>query len=227
MVWGHHLQLRFHPPLFHDFQPFNVKAAAAHHPVIQKEVDELLAKGAIEPSSGGTGFCSSVLVVPKHTGALHTILNLKCFNHFMHIPSFKMPTLKTYGSLSSRVILLFALIYRMLIYMFPLLSIIFIFYILFGIMCLISGRFYPLGLPRPLGFLHPSLHQLEWLAKLQQSPVPLHFPLPDVVIATDATPTHWAFYFQGSGLPLSVSGAWSGSLSRAHIALLLPSCSIG
>ena len=40
-----------------------------------------------------------------------------------------------------------------------------------------------------------------------------------MVIATNATPTHWAFYFQGSGLPLSVSGAWSGSLCRAHIAL--------
>ena len=60
---------------------------------------------------------------------------------------------------------------------------------------------------------------MEWLAKLQQSPIPLQFPLPDVVIATDATPTHWAFYFQGSGLPLSVSGAWSGSLSGAHTAL--------
>ena len=47
----------------------------------------------------------------------------------------------------------------------------------------------------------------------------MQFPLPDVVIATDAIPTHWAFYFQGSGLPLSVSGAWSGSLCRAHIAL--------
>ena len=64
-----------------------------------------------------------------------------------------------------------------------------------------------------------SLHQLEWLAKLQQSPVALYFPLPDVVIATDATCTHWAFYIQGSQLPLSVSGSWSGSLSRAHIAL--------
>ena len=64
-----------------------------------------------------------------------------------------------------------------------------------------------------------SLHQLEWLAQLQQSPVPLQFPHPDVVIATDATPTPWAFYFQGSGLPLSVSGALSGSLYRAHIAL--------
>ena len=30
---------------------------------------------------------------------------------------------------------------------------------------------------------------------------------------------HWAFYFQGSGLPLSVSGPWSGSMCRAHIAL--------
>ena len=61
-----------------------------------------------------------------------------------------------YGKLSSRVILSFPLIYRMLIYMFPLLSIIFIFYVLFGIMCLISGRFYLFGLPQPLGFLHPS-----------------------------------------------------------------------
>ena len=68
-------------------------------------------------------------------------------------------------------------------------------------------------------FALSSLHQLEQLAKLQQSPVPLQFPLPDMVTATDATPTHWAFHFQGSGLPLSVSGAWSGSLVRAHIAL--------
>ena len=34
-------------------------------------------------------------MVAKHTGGLRPILNLKCFNHFMHIPSFKMPTLKT------------------------------------------------------------------------------------------------------------------------------------
>ena len=32
-------------------------------------------------------------------------------------------------------------------------------------------------------------------------------------------PTHWAFYFQGSGLPLSVSGSWSGSLYSTHVAL--------
>ena len=67
---------------------------AAHHPVIQKEVDEVLAKGAIEPSSGGAGFYSSMFVAPKHTGGLCSILNLKCFNHFMHIPLFMMQTLK-------------------------------------------------------------------------------------------------------------------------------------
>ena len=54
---------------------------------------------------------------------------------------------------------------------------------------------------------------------MQQSLVPLQFPLPDVVFATDAMPTHWAFYFQGSGLPLSVSGSWLGSMGRVHIAL--------
>ena len=70
MVQGHHLQLRSHPPLFLDFWQFNVKVAVAYHPVIQREVDELLAKGAIEPSSGGTGFYSSMFVVPKHTGCL-------------------------------------------------------------------------------------------------------------------------------------------------------------
>ena len=68
--------------------------AAAHHPIIQKELDELLAKGVIERSSGGAGFYSSMCVVPKHTGSLRPILNLKHFNHYMHVPSFKMPTLK-------------------------------------------------------------------------------------------------------------------------------------
>ena len=44
-----------------------------------------------------------------------------------------------------------------------------------------------------------SLCQLELLTQLQQSPIPLQCPLPDVVIVTDASPTHWAFYFQGNG----------------------------
>ena len=94
MVGGHHLQLWFHSPLFCNFQQFNIKVATAHHSILQKEVDELLAKGAIEPSSGGAGVFSSVFVVPKCTGGLWPILNLKHFNHYMHIPSFKMPTIR-------------------------------------------------------------------------------------------------------------------------------------
>ena len=47
----------------------------------------------------------------------------------------------------------------------------------------------------------------------------MQFPLPDVVIANDATPTHSAFYFQGLGLPLSFTRSWSGSMCRAHIVL--------
>ena len=155
MVWGHHLQLRSCPPLFHDFRHFDVKVAAAHHPVIQKKVDKLLAKGAIEPSSSGAGFYSSMLVVSKHTEGLCAILNLKHFNHLCTFFLLRCQLLNLYGSLSSRVIIPFPLIYRMLIYMFPLLSIIIVSYILLCIMCLISGRFYLLGLPQPLGFYIP------------------------------------------------------------------------
>ena len=94
MVQVHPLQLRSHPHLFCNFQQFNVKVAAAHHLIIQEEVDELLSKEAVEPSSGGAGFYSSVFVVPKHTGGLWPILNLKWFIHYLHIPSFKIPTIR-------------------------------------------------------------------------------------------------------------------------------------
>ena len=94
MVQGHHLQLRSHPPFFHSFQTFNVKVSAAHHPIFQKEVDELLSKGVIEPSSGVAGFYSSMFVVLRHSGGLWAIPNLKQFNHYLHIPSFMMSTIQ-------------------------------------------------------------------------------------------------------------------------------------
>ena len=69
-------------------------------------------------------------------------------------------------------------------------------------------------------FCHPFIFSYSFFPfQLHQSPVSLKFPLSDVVIPTDATSTHWASYFQGSGVPLSVSGSWSGSMCRAHIAL--------
>ena len=93
MVRGHHLQLWSHPPLFHNFWQFNVKVATTHHPIIQNEMDELLAKGAFVPSSGGDGFYFNIFVVPQHTGRLQPILNWKHFICYMHVPSFKMPTI--------------------------------------------------------------------------------------------------------------------------------------
>ena len=62
------------------------------------------------------------------------------------------------GSLFSMVIMLSPLISRMLIYIFLLLSIIIICYDLFCPIHHISGRFYILGCPQPLGFLQPSLN---------------------------------------------------------------------
>ena len=89
MVW-----VTILPLLFHNFKWFNFKAAAAHHPITQKEVDDLLAKRAIEPSFGGAGFYSNVFDFPKYTGGLWPILNLKQFNHYMYITTFKMPTMR-------------------------------------------------------------------------------------------------------------------------------------
>ena len=70
MAKGHNLQLRYGPPLFHNFKQFDIKATMAHHPIIQKDMDELLAKDATELSTGGAGFYSNVFVAPKFTGVL-------------------------------------------------------------------------------------------------------------------------------------------------------------
>ena len=44
-------------------------------------------------SIGFVGFYFNVFVVPKHTDGIHLTLNLKWFNHYMHIPTSKMPTI--------------------------------------------------------------------------------------------------------------------------------------
>ena len=76
MMMGHNLQFRYYLPLFYNFRWFNIMAALVHHPIIQKYVDELSAKGDIEPSTGGNGLYSSVFVVSMPTGGLQHILNL-------------------------------------------------------------------------------------------------------------------------------------------------------
>ena len=70
VVKGHHLQLWAWPPLFCNFQCYNIKATKVHHPIIQKAVQELLAQGAIEPFTGNAGFYSNVCMVLTHLGGL-------------------------------------------------------------------------------------------------------------------------------------------------------------
>ena len=352
--------------MFHNFSQFIVKVATTHHPIIQKEVDELLAKGAVEPFCGGTGFYSSMFVVRKHTGGLLPILNLKCFNCYMHIPSFKMVTIRHIweliqcGDYAFSINLLdvylhipiakhhlcflqfvwhnvphqwkvvpfglatatqvFTTITEPILFLCHHKGFCIVIYLddilvlvhskwagkrahsflcsllvrlglhnnfsksdlcltqtfcfvglcsvslppdkladmqhlahsllqsqhvmvcrvmsflgkanfctnghsqLWHLCCVIQSDMLnvyhsPTHLFSQVHFSLSSLHQLEQLSHLQQSPVPLQFPLPDVVIATDAMLTHWAFYFKGSGLPLLVGGSWSGSMCRAYVTL--------
>ena len=144
MVKLHHLQLRVCYPLFYNFHQFQVEAAWGHHPVIQKEVQQLVAKGSIEPSTVVL-VSIPVCVIPKHLGGLHPILSVKWFNCYMHITSFRMPTIKQVqqliqqGDYASSIGLKDA-------YLFLLSSIIVIFCDLFGKINLISGTFCHLGL---------------------------------------------------------------------------------
>ena len=135
MVQGHHLQLRSSPAFF-----CSVKVAAAH-PIIQKEVDELLSKGAVEPSPGGTGLYSSVFVGPKHTGDLQPILNLKGFNHYLHTP-FKMPTSTHMWQLIQQGDYVFSIDLQDTYLHIPIVKHHHHFYDLFGTICHISGRLY-------------------------------------------------------------------------------------
>ena len=158
MVQRHHLQLRLCPPFFHNFWQFSVKVTAAHHPIIQKVVDELLSKGAIEPSSGGAGFYSSVFVVLKCTGGLWSILNLKQFNCYLHIPSFKIPTIGHVWQLIQHGDYAFCIDLQDAYLHVPIVKQQHHFYDLFGMICHISVRFYLLDWPQPLGFSQSSLN---------------------------------------------------------------------
>ena len=159
MVQGHHLQLRSCPPLFCNFWLLIVKVAATHHPIIQKEVDGLLSRGVIGPSSGGAGFYSSVFVVPKCTGGLWPILSLKWFNHYLYIPSFKMSTIRHVWQLIQHGDYAFSIDLQDTNLHIPIVEHHHHFFLqFFGTICHIIGKFYLLGWLKSLGFLQPSLN---------------------------------------------------------------------
>ena len=94
MVKIHNHQRRWYPVSFHNLKLFHMKPAMANHPIIQKEVNKLLVKHTTEPFTGGAGFYSTIFVTLKHNGGLSPILNLTQFDHFMHIPTVKMPAIR-------------------------------------------------------------------------------------------------------------------------------------
>ena len=51
-----------------------------------------------------------------------------------------------------------------------------------------------------------ALHWFQSLSQLQQSPAPLQFLLPNVIIATDTMPNHWVLLIPGYIFSLVVSG---------------------
>ena len=144
MVKCHYLQLRCYPPLFCDFRQFNIKVSLADHPIIQKEVDELLAKDATEQSTAGGYLCPMLNSSDLITTC--TYLLLRCLLS------------DRYNNLFNRAIILFLLISNMHIYIFLLLSITFTFSILFGNTNFISGGFFHLGWPWLLGFSPHSVN---------------------------------------------------------------------
>ena len=96
MVWGHHVHLGCTSSLVLQLLAVSMSRQLYHSSSHCSQGGGWPAcwGNAIEPSSGDAGFYSSMFVVPKHTGGLQPILNLKHFNHYMYVPSFKMPTIR-------------------------------------------------------------------------------------------------------------------------------------
>jgi hypothetical protein len=77
------------PPLHNPFNSIEEQRA------ISSEVQSLLQKRAIEECNSGKGFYSRIFTIPKKTGDLRPVLNLRPLNQFINAPKFKMETLST------------------------------------------------------------------------------------------------------------------------------------
>ncbi len=90
---GNAIQFARRPPKFRGVHFTSVKAVDTH--VLRAEIAVLLAKGAIElvpPADMRSGFYSPYFIVPKKSGGLRPILDLRVLNRSLHKLPFKMQT---------------------------------------------------------------------------------------------------------------------------------------
>ncbi len=92
---GYAIQFARRPPKYRGIHSTTVRAADA--PILRAEIAVLLAKDAIEPvppADMRSGFYSPYFIVPKKSGGLRPILDLRVLNRALHRLPFKMLTPK-------------------------------------------------------------------------------------------------------------------------------------
>ena len=78
------------PILFSSYHHSSIKGQA-----LELELDALVDKGAVEPSTGGPGFYSRMFVVRKASGSWRPIIDLSTLNGFVQKTKFKMETVQS------------------------------------------------------------------------------------------------------------------------------------
>jgi len=94
-VTGLKLEFETEPPQ-QSFLPMTIKFSDQEREFVDKQIDLLLGKGAIEQSTHEVGeFVNNIFLRPKKDGSWRMILNLKPLNKFVKYTKFKMDTLRT------------------------------------------------------------------------------------------------------------------------------------
>ena len=91
-VKGFRIPFQRRPPVSRSHPPTHPWSQEVME-VMDKEVSDLMAKGAIEYASG-PGFTSPLFTIPKKTGELRPVLNLRALNQFLPSKHFKMETIQ-------------------------------------------------------------------------------------------------------------------------------------
>ena len=85
------LQTTFQSQSTSIYRPITNPRSSKEFQAIKQEVNSLLSKGAIKqiPKSQAK-FVSNLFTVPKKSGSLRPVINLKPLNQFLHLKTFKM-----------------------------------------------------------------------------------------------------------------------------------------